>query len=107
MATVVPRFGMLECNRAIAEELLKPSLESEQPAAVVLDLVGKQDRLYFAPGSQFRYSNTGYALLALIVEKVSGRSFAQFLEKNIFDPLGMASTGFQVATKDLHRLATN
>ena len=58
----------------------------------VLDLVGKQDRLYFAPGSQFRYSNTGYALLALIVEKASGRSFAQFLEKNIFDPLGMAGT---------------
>lgn len=58
----------------------------------VLDLVGKQDRLYFAPGSQFRYSNTGYALLALIVEKVSGQSFAQFLEKNIFDPLELAGT---------------
>ena len=58
----------------------------------VLDLMGKQDRLYFAPGSQFRYSNTGYALLALIVEKVSGQSFAQFLEKNIFDPLELAGT---------------
>lgn len=58
----------------------------------VLDLVGRQERLYFTPGSQFRYSNTGYALLALIVEKVSGRSFARFLVENIFDPLGMAGT---------------
>lgn len=74
------------------EELIPPGTTVPLKDKDVLDLVGKQDRLYFAPGSQFRYSNTGYALLALIVEKVSGRSFAQFLEENIFDPLGMAGT---------------
>jgi CubicO group peptidase (beta-lactamase class C family) len=74
------------------EELMPPGTTVPLKDKDVLDLVGKQDRLYFAPGSQFRYSNTGYALLALIVEKVSGRSFAQFLKENIFDPLAMAGT---------------
>src|SRR5688500_4075932 len=71
------------------EDLIPPGTTVPLKDKDVLDLVGKQDRLYFAPGSQFRYSNTGYALLALIVEKVSGRSFAQFLEENIFNPLGI------------------
>ena len=74
------------------EDLIPPGTTVPLRDKDVLDLVGKEDRLYFAPGSQFRYSNTGYALLALIVEKVSGQSFAQFLAKNIFDPLGMADT---------------
>lgn len=74
------------------EDLIPPGTTVPLKDKDVLDLVGRQDRLYFAPGSQFRYSNTGYALLALIVEKISGRSFAQFLEENIFDPLGMAGT---------------
>ena len=74
------------------EDLIPPGTTVPLRDKDVLDLVGKEDRLYFAAGSQFRYSNTGYALLALIVEKVSGRPFAQFLEKNIFGPLGMAST---------------
>ncbi len=74
------------------EDLIPPSTTVPVKDKDVLDLVGKQDKLYFAPGSQFRYSNTGYALLALIVEKVSGRSFARFLKENVFDPLGMAGT---------------
>lgn len=44
------------------------------------------------PGKIFEYSNTGYAILALIVEKVSGLSFAEFLQKNIFEKLQMNST---------------
>lgn len=44
---------------------------------------------YFKPGSNFDYSNTGYFVLASIVEKVSGTSFRNFLKKNIFDPLNM------------------
>lgn len=46
----------------------------------------------FKPGFQHRYCNTGYALLALIVEKVSGRNFSEFLHERIFDPLGMNAT---------------
>src|SRR5688572_23677441 len=47
---------------------------------------------YFAPGTQYRYSNSGYALLALIVEVRSGQRFAQFLKENIFEPLKMTNT---------------
>ncbi|MGQ0646576.1 MAG: serine hydrolase domain-containing protein [Gemmatimonadaceae bacterium] len=50
------------------------------------------DSLYFSPGSQWRYSNTGYALLALIVERVSGMRYADFLATRIFAPVGMTST---------------
>jgi CubicO group peptidase (beta-lactamase class C family) len=48
--------------------------------------------LEFSPGTQFKYSNTGYALLASIIEKASGESYASFLKKNIFDPLHMQRT---------------
>ncbi len=58
----------------------------------VLAMMKQQDSTYFVPGAQHRYSNTGYALLAMIVEKVSQKSFARFLKENIFDPLGMANT---------------
>ena len=58
----------------------------------VLRLLKQQTGTYFASGSRFRYSNSGYAVLALIVEAVSRAPFAQFLRKNIFDPLGMKNT---------------
>lgn len=58
----------------------------------VLDLLKRQAGTYFAPGSEWRYSNTGYAHLALIVEKASGMRFAAFLKRNIFDPLHMSGT---------------
>ena len=50
------------------------------------------NRTYFTPGSAYRYSNSGYALLALIVEKASGQRFATFLRERIFAPLGMHAT---------------
>ncbi|HET7620853.1 MAG TPA: serine hydrolase domain-containing protein [Gemmatimonadaceae bacterium] len=58
----------------------------------VLALIGRADSTYFPPGSAFRYSNTGYALLALIVEQVSGQRFASFLHDRIFAPLGMTGS---------------
>ena len=51
-----------------------------------------QDRTYFAPGTSYRYSNSGYALLALIVQQASGMRFAQFLRTRIFEPLRMKNT---------------
>ncbi len=58
----------------------------------VLRILEGQDRTYFAPGTSYRYSNSGYALLALIVGKASGQDFASFLRQRIFLPLGMADT---------------
>jgi CubicO group peptidase (beta-lactamase class C family) len=54
-------------------------------------LVARKDA-DFVPGDRFRYNNTGYVLLALIVEKVSGKPFPQFMKENIFQPLGMSRT---------------
>ena len=47
---------------------------------------------YFAPGEGLHYSNTGYNLLALLVERLSGVPYEQFLQKNIFEPAGMNAT---------------
>ncbi len=47
---------------------------------------------FFKPGRNFDYSNTAYFVLASIIEKVSGTSFSNFLDKNIFEPLGMKNT---------------
>lgn len=49
--------------------------------------------LNFLPGARFKYSNSGYVLLAKIVEKVSQQPFGVFLVENILDPLGMDNTG--------------
>lgn len=50
--------------------------------------------LRFAPGEDWRYSNTGYILLARIIERVSGKTLPQMYQERIFTPLGMAHTGF-------------
>jgi CubicO group peptidase (beta-lactamase class C family) len=48
--------------------------------------------LAFAPGSQFRYSNTNYVLLALVIEKVSRMPYSQYLARRVFAPAGMTDT---------------
>lgn len=53
----------------------------------------KDKPLEFVSGSKFAYSNSGYVLLAAIIEKLSGISYEQFLQKNIWGPLGMKNTG--------------
>jgi CubicO group peptidase (beta-lactamase class C family) len=57
--------------------------------AQVLDLV-KDAPLDFPPGTKWRYDNTGYTLLGMILEKASGMAYAEFIQSNIFEPLGMA-----------------
>jgi CubicO group peptidase (beta-lactamase class C family) len=60
----------------------------------VFDLIKTQKGLNFEPGEKFMYSNSGYQLLAEIVERVSGKSFAEFTRENIFLPLKMNDTLF-------------
>jgi len=50
------------------------------------------DSTYFTPGTRFKYSNTGFCLLALIIEKASGQPYAEYLQKHIFTPAGMLHT---------------
>jgi len=58
----------------------------------VLHLLEKEQRVYFAAVTSYRYSNGGYSMLALIVERVSGQSFQAFLHDRIFKPLHMDNT---------------
>ncbi|HSC09330.1 MAG TPA: serine hydrolase domain-containing protein, partial [Rhodanobacteraceae bacterium] len=58
----------------------------------VLRLLEKEQRVYFAAGTSYRYSNGGYSMLALIVERTSGQSFQSFLHDRIFAPLHMDNT---------------
>jgi len=58
----------------------------------ILDRLIQHRRLEFTPGKRFRYSNSGYNLLAIIVEKISGMPFRVFLKRRIFIPLDMKNT---------------
>jgi len=58
----------------------------------VVDIISKTEGTMFAPGSQYSYSNSGYAILAVLVENLSGKTFADFLQDNIFSPLEMSNT---------------
>ncbi|WP_051219926.1 serine hydrolase domain-containing protein [Rheinheimera baltica] len=62
--------------------------------AQALKLLSMQKNLNFTPGEMFEYSNSGYFLLAEIVSRVSGQSFAEFTQNRIFKPLGMTNSAF-------------
>ncbi len=67
--------------------------------AHALDVARRQGALNYAPGDDFLYTNTGYTLLATLVERVSGEPLAAFTRRRLFAPLGMAHTGW----RDDHR----
>ncbi len=54
----------------------------------------KKEKLEFTPGEKMAYSNSGYFLLGVVIEKASGKTYADFLQENIFAPLGMKQTGY-------------
>jgi CubicO group peptidase (beta-lactamase class C family) len=81
--------GLLAYEDLIPEGTTTPLSDSD-----VLQFMKQQDHTYFPPGSRFRYSNTAYVLLGIIVARVSGTSFPEFLKKNVFEPLRMKHTVF-------------
>ncbi len=68
----------------------------------ILDLVAK-DPLDFPSASKWSYSNTGYFLLGMLIEKVTGKTYGEFLDARIFKPLGMGQT----RVNDLHAIIPN
>jgi CubicO group peptidase (beta-lactamase class C family) len=81
------------------EELMMKQYSNTPPEKIpqildagVLKLLEQQASTKFPPGSKWEYSNSGYAVLAMIVEKVSGKPFGQFLQERIFTPLKMTNT---------------
>ena len=79
--------GLIDYEDVIPKGTQIPVLDRD-----VLRLLLQQDKTYFPPGTKYRYSNSAYALLALVVEQRSGQTFARFLEQNIFRKLGMDHT---------------
>ncbi len=54
----------------------------------------KNEPMDFAPGEEFRYNNSAYFILGYIIEKVSGKSYAEYLKETFFEPLGMDNTSY-------------
>jgi len=76
-------------------ELAGVNTDSVTTDADALTLIARQKALNFAPGSDFLYSNTGYFLLSVIVQRVSGKSLREFSSENIFVPLEMTHTQYR------------
>ena len=103
----VPNFGKLITIRHLLhhtsglrnyEDLLSMSgwrMDDVHTREHMLDMISRQKELNFAPGEEYLYCNTGYILLAEIVARVSGQSFREFTDRNIFRPLGMTNSHFQ------------
>ena len=74
------------------EELIPPGTTGQLDDQDVLRMLSATSKSYFAPGTAYRYSNTGYVLLGLVVEKASGESLPAFMQQRIFKPLHMDHT---------------
>ena len=81
------RSGLLDYETIMPEGVTEQAHDSD-----VLQMMIDADHTYFEPGAEYRYSNSGYALLAMIVKQLSGKSFANFLQERIFEPVSMKNT---------------
>jgi CubicO group peptidase (beta-lactamase class C family) len=90
---VLIRHLLTHSSGLLDYESLIPAAQTTQVLdADVLRLLSAHDSTYFVPGSQFRYSNSGFCLLALIIERASHESFPEYIRRHIFLPLHMDSS---------------
>lgn len=78
--------GIRDYERLIGDEQTDPVTDKE-----IVTMLSEQDGGDFGPGERFRYSNSGYAILAMVVEAVSGLSYQDYLKEHIFTLAGMTS----------------
>jgi CubicO group peptidase (beta-lactamase class C family) len=81
--------GLADYENCIPADHPTQIQDAQVPALLPAD---PQHGLFFVPGAGYRYSNTGYVLLALIAARVAGMPFPALLQQRIFAPLGMASS---------------
>lgn len=81
----IPNFTELPDYRALRATPVSPAQLLERFAGRPLD---------FPPGAGWRYSNSGYVVLGYVIEQVSGLSYEAFLRQAVFEPLGLANTGY-------------
>jgi CubicO group peptidase (beta-lactamase class C family) len=89
---------------SIVEAAGWPRSTREYSNAWVIDIASHQKTLNYKPGDEWSYTNTGYNLLAILVQRVSGKSLAEFTHDNIFSPLGMQATSWR---DDFQRIVPN
>lgn len=82
------------------EDLIPANRTTQLNDQDVLSMLSAKDSVYFPAGTQYRYSNSGYVLLGLIVARASGMSFPQFVRTHIFAPLGMRASVAHVEGMD-------
>jgi len=74
-----------------------PDFESHEAQAMTPEKLVewfRDEPLEFEPGTKWNYSNSGYVLLGYLIEKISGESYSEFVQQNIFTPLGMKDSGY-------------
>jgi CubicO group peptidase (beta-lactamase class C family) len=85
------RSGLPNYIYTLNSEIYQPNYQMSN-ADMYNYFISKNSRPYMKPGKRFNYCNTNYALLALLIEKVSGKTYSQFLKEELFIPLGMKNT---------------
>lgn len=93
----IKNFTSMKAIRNIATKDMTPS-----------DLIDffKNEPMDFNPGDEFKYSNSGYVILGYIIESVTGKSYADFVEQEIFEKLGMASSQYASHSKAIQNRAS-
>ncbi len=71
-----------------------------------LSLILLESGFDFPPGTRYQYSNGGYAVLAHLIEEISGDKYEDFLEEHIFSPLGMSTTGHATVSQVVPKMAS-
>jgi CubicO group peptidase (beta-lactamase class C family) len=103
---VLIRHLLTHSSGILDYESLIPATQTAQLLdADVLSFLSKKDSSYFPPGTRFQYSNSGFCLLALIIERASHESYARFLKERIFLPLHMDSSTVYEAGQPIPRRA--
>ena len=97
------RSGLPNYIYFLNTEIAKPNYKMNNDELYTY-ILSKMPKAYLKPNTRFNYCNTNYALLALLVEKISGKPFNQFLKQELFKPLGMNHTA---TIKDINLNATN
>jgi CubicO group peptidase (beta-lactamase class C family) len=90
-------FNLLTHTSGIPDYTNQPEyrkLQTLPTTAEQIVLRVKDKPLDFEPGEKYKYDNTGYVLLGYIIEKITGESYAKFLQDNLFTPAGMADSGY-------------
>ena len=94
------RSGLQEYTKLYPHDAEKQLVDK-----VVLDLLVEQDSLLFPANSKFKYSNSGYAVLAMVIERVSGKTFKEFMHQEIFEKTGMANSTVYVKDQPIKNRA--